>query len=45
MQRAKAMGEHVCRELKLTEEDLKRLKELLELGVPKKRTAEFLEVS
>jgi len=45
MQRAKAMGKHVGRKPKLTEEDLKRVRELLELGVPKKRIAELLGVS
>jgi len=44
MQRAKLQGKHVGRRLKLSE-DLKRVKELLSLGVPKKRIAELLGVS
>jgi len=45
MARAKAAGKHVGRKPKLSEQDLKRVKELLELGVPKKRIAELLGVS
>jgi len=45
MQKAKLQGKHVGRKPKLTEEDLKRIKELLSLGVPKKRIAELLGVS
>jgi len=45
MVRAKLQGKHVGRKPKLSEEDLKRIKELLELGVPKKRVAELLGVS
>lgn len=42
MQRTKSMGKHVSRKPRLIEEDLKRIKELLSLGVPKKRIAELL---
>jgi len=45
MARAKTAGKHVGRKPKLTEEDLKRVRELLELGVPKKRIAELLGIS
>jgi len=45
MQKAKAAGKHIGRKPKLSEGDLKRIKELLELGVPKKRIAELLGVS
>jgi len=45
MQRARLQGKHVGRRPKLTEEDLKRVRELLSLGVPKKRIAELLGVS
>jgi len=45
MQRAKAAGKHVGRKPKLSEQELRRVKELLELGVPKKRIAELLGVS
>jgi len=44
MQRAKLQGKHVGRRPKLSE-DLKRVKELLSLGVSKKRIAELLGVS
>jgi len=43
--RAKLQGKHVGRRPKLSEEELKRVKELLSLGVPKKRIAELLDVS
>jgi len=45
MQRAKLQGKHVGRRPKLSEQELRRVKELLELGVPKKRIAELLGVS
>jgi len=45
MARAKAAGKHVGRKPKLSEEDLKRIRKLLSLGVPKKRIAELLGVS
>jgi len=45
MQRAKAAGKHVGRKPELTEEDLKRVRKLLSLGVPKKRIAELIGVS
>jgi len=45
MQRAKAAGKHVGRKSKLSEQELRRVKELLELGVPKKRIAELLGIS
>jgi len=45
MARAKAAGKHVGRRPKLAEEDLRRIKELLELGVPKKRIAQLLGIS
>jgi len=45
MARAKAMGKHVGRRGKLMEQDLKRVKEMLSVGVPKKRVAERLGVS
>jgi len=45
MQRAKLQGKHVGRRPKLSEQELIRVKELLELGVPKKRIAELLGVS
>jgi len=44
MARAKAMDKHVGRKPKLTEESLRRVKELLSFGVPKKRIAELLDV-
>jgi len=45
MARAKAAGKHVGRKPKLSEEDLKHIRELLALGVPKRHIAELLEVS
>jgi len=45
MARAKASGKHVGRRGKLTEQDLRRMKEMLSAGVPKKRVAERLGVS
>jgi len=45
MRRAKVAGKRVGRRPKLTEEDLKRVRELLSLGVSKKRIAELLGVS
>jgi len=45
MQRAKLQGKHVGRRPKLTEEDLKQVRELLSLGVPKKMIAELLGIS
>jgi len=45
MARAKAAEKHVGRKPKFSEEDLRRVRELLALGVPKKRIAELLGVS
>jgi len=45
MARAKAIGKHVGRRPKLSEQDLKRIKELVSLGVPKKRIAQLLGIS
>jgi len=45
MAKAKTTGKHVGRRPKLTKEDFKRIKELLSLGVPKKRIAQLLGIS
>jgi len=45
MAKAKALGKHVGRRRKLTEGELRRMKELLSAGVPKKKVAEQLGVS
>jgi len=43
--RAKAMGKRVGRKPKLTDEELRRVEEMIKLGVPKKRIAERLGIS
>jgi len=45
MAKAKAAGKHVGRKPKLTGEELRRVEELMKLGVPKKRIAELLGIS
>jgi len=45
MAKAKAMGRHVGRKPKLTEEELRLVEELMKLGVPKKKIAERIGIS